>query len=67
MKTKIKIPYILLSIFLIAVIIYNVIGPNFDYSQMSTYDKLKAFFVLLALSIYLVLGIKSVIKPNENT
>lgn len=67
MKTKIKTPYILLSIFLIAVIIYNVIGSNFDYSQMSTYDKLKAFFVLLALSIYLVLGIKSVIKPNENT
>lgn len=63
---KIKLPYILLAVFLMIVITSNVIDPNFDYKHMTTYDRLKAFFVLLALSIYLILGIKSVIKPKQN-
>ncbi len=64
---KIKLPYILLSVFLMIITISNVMDPNFDYKHMTTYDKLKAFFVLLAISFYLILGIKSVIKPKQNT
>ena len=61
---KIKLPYILLSAFLIVAIISNVNDSNVDYNLMTTYDKLKAFLVLCTLSIYLILGIKSVIKPK---
>ncbi len=61
---KIKLPYILLSAFLMIVIISNVNDSNFDYNVMTTYDKLKAFLVLCTLSIYLILGIKSAIKPK---
>ena len=61
---KIKLPYILLSAFLMIVIISNVNDSNVDYNVMTTYDKLKAFLVLCTLSIYLILGIKSVLKPK---
>ncbi len=63
---KIKLPYILLAVFLMIVIVSNVIDPNFFYKHMTTYDRLKAFFVLLAISIYLIFAVKFVIKPKQN-